>query len=229
MELVLESRISQKVILNIITFIYSFSLDHASKIQRPTLELSERWCSCIASLEKNMVFNPLKMDVRADEIHYHSFIQKLLVRAPPLNRTVGVLFYVSKAINLAVRCKEYQVGQRITEEWLCRHRVQTDSTGHHWPTISQQYLMHNAFFPRADWDSNSIDWLIKLGFNVTFSNKIEIHHSHEVTQHVLRYTWSNTIVGIGIGIYLGCFLPGGNSAHNTTPLSWTNQGTHIKW
>ena len=22
-------------------------------------------------------------------------------------------------------------------------------------------------------------------------------------------------VGIGIGIYLGCFLPGGNSAHNT--------------
>ena len=39
-----------------------------------------------------------------------------------------------------------------------------------------------------------IDWLIKLGFNVTFSNKIEIHHSHKIIQHVFRYTWSNTIV-----------------------------------
>ena len=37
-----------------------------------------------------------------------------------------------------------------------------------------------------------IDWLIKLGFNVTFSNKIEIHHSHEVTQHVFCFPWSNT-------------------------------------
>ena len=26
-----------------------------------------------------------------------------------------------------------------------------------------------------------------------FSNKLEIHHSHEVTQHVFRFTWSNTI------------------------------------
>ena len=38
-----------------------------------------------------------------------------------------------------------------------------------------------------------IDWLIRLSFNVIFSNKVEIHHSHEVTQHVFRFTWSHTI------------------------------------
>ena len=38
-----------------------------------------------------------------------------------------------------------------------------------------------------------IDWLIKLGFNVVVSNKLKIHHSHEVIQHTFRCTWSSTI------------------------------------
>ena len=39
------------------------------------------------------------------------------------------------------------------------------------------------------------DWLmIELGFNVIFSNKLEIHHSHEVTRQVFRCTWSNTTI-----------------------------------
>ena len=48
------------------------------------------------------------------------------------------------------------------------------------------------FMAGRPFESVGLDWLIKLGFNVIFSNKLEIHHSHEVTQHVFRFTWSNT-------------------------------------
>ena len=46
----------------------------------------------------------------------------------------------------------------------------------------------------ADCEHDLVDWLIKLGFNVIFSNILEIHHSHEVRQRVFRCTWSNTII-----------------------------------
>ena len=49
-----------------------------------------------------------------------------------------------------------------------------------------QFSVQIKIFPK--------NWWIKLGFNVIFSNKLEIHHSHEVTQHVLRCTWGSTII-----------------------------------
>ena len=38
-----------------------------------------------------------------------------------------------------------------------------------------------------------IDWLSCVLMWFFFSNKLEIHHSHEETQHVFPSTWSNTI------------------------------------
>ena len=41
------------------------------------------------------------------------------------------------------------------------------------------------------------------------SNEVHVNHASSKDVALVQ------CIGIGIGIYLGCFLPGGNSAHNT--------------
>ena len=77
--------------------------------------------------------------------------------------------------------------------WAGKHSFLDVSKGERVPFECSFYTFCDVFCFSSCFEQLLIDWLIKLGFDVTFSNKIEIHYSHEVARHVFRYTWSNTI------------------------------------